>query len=174
MVHNIRSPEQWDIIYDHVYFQGKTVIDLGCGKGDIVFRAFDAGANIYGVDLDAKNIEYILSVSPHVKVVMNDIETMMRDLDYVGMWDPVNIIICFSVLPYLKQPGDVLKWINDHSDIALIECQYAGDGPGLDFLSGNDDMKEWLLQVGGFKEVDVIGHTLVEGRNKKRFIWRCQ
>lgn len=168
-VHNVRSPEQWDIISKHIDFQGKTVIDLGCGKGDILFRTFDVGAKVIGVDQDIENTEYIQGIRPEIKTLSSDLDFMER-----WFWERVNIAICFSVLPYLKRPANALKWINQHSDIALIECQYSGDGPGLDFLTDNDDMRNWLLQVGQFKEVDVIGHTLVEGRNTKRFIWRCR
>ncbi|KKM74225.1 hypothetical protein LCGC14_1402440 [marine sediment metagenome] len=169
MGHNTRSPEQWDIISNHIDFQGKTLIDLGCGKGDLLFHAFDAGAKVVGVDHNIDNIKHIRTARPGIKTLFGEL-----DLMEIWFWERVDIAICFSVLPYLKRPGDTLKWINTHSDIALIECQYADDGPGFDFLIDNDDMKQWLLQIGEFKEVEVIGHTLVEGRNTKRFIWRCE
>lgn len=168
-VHNIRSPEQWDIISEHIDFKGKSVIDLGCGKGDILIRAFDAGAKVLGVDNDGDNIEHIRSVHPDVPV-LND------DLNYVEVWykGEEDIVICFSVLPYLAWAENTLRWINHHSDIALIECQYDGDGPGFHFLTDNLHMHEWLLKSGGFEKADVIGFTLVEGRDRKRFIWRCE
>ncbi len=171
-VHNIRSPEQWDIISSHIDFKGKSAIDLGCGKGDILFCAHDAGADAMGIDSDPKNARYA------VDVWHRGIKILQGDIDLLDEWpwplEKSDIIICFSVLPYLQRPEHALKWINQHSDIALIECQYAGDGPGFSFLTGNDDMKEWLLKYGEFEKVDIIGHTLVEGRNKKRFIWRCE
>ena len=170
-MHNIRSPEQWDIISSHVDFQGKTVLDLGCGKGDILLRAFDAEAIVCGIDYDNENFKYIQNACAEIQIVCADI----ADIDSLREWSSkVDIVICFSVLPYLERPGDTLKWINAHSDIALIECQYAGDGPGFDFLTDNDDMKQWLLQIGKFKEAEPIGHTFVEGRNTKRIIWRCE
>lgn len=167
-IHNIRSPEQWEIISRHVDFKDKTVLDLGCGKGDILFRAFDAGATVLGLDNDISTIEYIDSVRPEIDVIAGDI-------DFLNPSDcQRDIIICFSVLPYLKDVDYGLKWINSYSVVSLIECQYAGDGPGLHFLRGNDDMERWLLEVGKFKKVQLIGHTLVEGRNKNRFIWMCE
>jgi len=42
------------------------------------------------------------------------------------------------------------------------------------FLTNNDDMEEWLLAAGKFEKVKAIGHTLVEGRNTKRYIWMCE
>jgi SAM-dependent methyltransferase len=166
-IHNVRSPEQWEIISRHIDFKGKTVLDLGCGKGDILFRAFKAGAQVLGIDSDGANVKHNLEIHPEIKVVVDDIEFMILDRQ-------VDIAICFSVLPYLKRPASTLEWINIHSEVALIECQYAGDGPGFAFLKGNGDMREWLLDVGQFKKVKVIGKTLVEGRNKKRYIWMCE
>lgn len=167
MVHNVRSPEQWEIITRHIDFQGKTVLDLGCGKGDILFRAFGAGAKVAGIDKDEKNIKYINDLCP-------EIEITQVDLDYMIVANHVDIAICFSVLPYLRGPSSILKWINEISEIALIECQYADDGPGFSYLRGNDDMRKWLLSSGQFKKVEPIGHTLVEGRNTKRYIWMCE
>jgi SAM-dependent methyltransferase len=167
VVHNVRSPEQWSIISRHIDFQGKTVLDLGCGKGDILFRAFEAGAKAIGIDLVAENVKYIQETYPDIEVAVDNIESM---IEIFG----IDIIICFSVLPYLRNPGVILQWINGHSDIAFIECQYAGDGPGFSGIHDSNDMREWLLTSGQFKKAEPIGYTLVEGRNKKRYIWMCE
>lgn len=190
-VHNVRSPEQREIISRHVDFEDKTVIDLGCGKGDILFRAFEAGAQVTGIDRDAENIRYIQEINPKIKAEEGDLNLLnMRDFDkvpviaprynvpefinFLDMSEPVDIIICFSVFPYLDNPEGLLEWINRHSNIAFIECQYAGDGPGFSFLTSNDDMKYWLGLWGKFKKAEVVGHTIVEGRDKNRFIWMCE
>ena len=166
-VHNIRSPKQWDIISRQIDFKGKKVLDMGCGKGDILASAKSAGADVIGIDIDKKNSHHIRSVYPGVPV-LND------DLNHLELWKvKKDIIICFSVLPYLTWPEATLRWINQHSDIALIECQYAGDGPGFGFLTDNGAMHKWLLKYGGFEKADVIGFTLVEGRDTKRWIWIC-
>ena len=49
-VHNTRSPEQWKILSGAVDWNGKTVIDLGCGYGDILFMAHEHGAYCVGID----------------------------------------------------------------------------------------------------------------------------
>lgn len=165
-IHNVRSPRQWQIISQHIDFQDKTVLDLGCGKGDIINRAFMAGATVGGIDRDAKNIRYIRETYPGIEIIQDDIS---RALPLYS----VDIAICFSVLPYVKNLASILQWMKNHSEIALIECQYNGDGPGFHFLRGNDDMKNWLLEVGQFKKVSPIGFTTVKRRNKQRFIWMC-
>lgn len=166
-IHNVRSPKQWEIISANVDFAGADVLDLGCGKGDILIRAFDAGAKVVGIDNEQRNIDYMYSVRPEVRGIFGDIERLL--VNRSGS----DIIICFSVLPYLLNPDYCLSWISRNSNIALIECQYDGDGPGLAHLSGNSDMERWLTRS-GFERVEPIGHTLVEGRNKKRFIWMCE
>lgn len=167
MAYNVRSPKQWAIISEQVDFQGKTVLDLGCGKGDILFRACDAGATTLGIDMDQNNVKHILDIRPEINVGVGDIE-------FMPAWPWIDIIICFSVLPYLKYPERLLEWINRKSKVAFIECQYSGDGPGFAFLTDNDAMREWLLAAGQFEKVQPIGHTFVEGRNKNRFIWMCE
>lgn len=185
-IHNTRSPEQWEIISRHIDFKGKSVLDLGCGKGDILFRAFEAGAEAMGIDRDAENIRYI---TPKIKVfnlnllnmrnfdqefVIASRHNVPEVINFLDMMEPIDVIICFSVLPYLDNPEGVLEWINRHSKIALIECQYSGDGPGFHFLTSNDIMRGWLMLWGKFQKVQLIGHTLVKDRDKKRYIWMCE
>lgn len=167
MVYNVRAPEQWRIIYPCTDFKDKTVLDLGCGKGDILAFAAEAGAYCIGVDNDRSNTEYLKSAYPKA-------ETIYENIDRLLVWPQSDIVICFSVLPYLPRPEHTLQWINIHSEIAFIECQYAGDGPGLHFLTNNDDMEKWLLSAGQFTEVKAIGYTLVTGRDKRRYIWMCE
>jgi len=81
-------------------------------------------------------------------------------------WD---IVICFSVLPYLPAPGTTISWMKRHGKISLIEMQYKGDGPGK--MLDDEQMRCWLLLV--FDKVTPIGKTLVDYRNKWRTIWMC-
>ncbi len=165
-IRNYRSPARWEIVSRHVDFKGKTVLDLGCGGGDMLYYAQAAGAaQVTGIDVDQRSVDYIGSNYSQIKIIRDDIELLKER-------SPVDIAICFSVLPYLERPLEFLQWINSHSNLALIECQYAGDGAGFSFLKENADMEAWLLKV--FKSAWTIGNTVVEGRNTQRFIWVCE
>ena len=85
-----------------------------------------------------------------------------------------DIVLCTSVLPYIVDPDRLLLNIHRDSDTAIIECQYAGDGPGLEYIKNDTDMKEWLSKFDWFS-VKKIGSTNVESRpGVKRSIWMCK
>lgn len=170
--YNSRAAEMWNIISDSVDFEGKSVLDLGCGGGDMLIYSYYAGAEkIKGIDEDDRIISdtrhRIDSTIPNSEIILSidDIETMkIRDYD---------IILCFSVLPYLSKPEKMLEKIRNHSKVALIECQYAGDGFGFEEINNNRTMLSWLLQI-GWNRVTNLGYTDVRIRNAKRTIWRCR
>lgn len=161
---NTRASEQWNIIRQHVDFTGKTVIDLGCGHCDILKIALQVGAQCcVGVD----KVDKELSRIGKCIVFQANIEEWVKDRTI-----PYDISICFSTLPYLSNPSAVLFWMQRHTDIALVECQYSGDGPGFKWLRGDNDMRRWLNDV-GWREIQPIGTTLVKGRDRERTIWMC-
>ena len=168
-MHNTRSPEQWNIISKHVDFKDKTVLDLGAGYGDLLFK-FSEARKIYAVDKDTFPLHKRIAESDlRIKIYGGNIDDMCKENPPFGN---VDIIICFSVLPYLSHPFTVLEWIKEHSQIALIECQYFTDGPGSELIKNDNDMRALLSSV-GWQSIEAIGKTLVEGRNKYRTIWRC-
>jgi 16S rRNA A1518/A1519 N6-dimethyltransferase RsmA/KsgA/DIM1 with predicted DNA glycosylase/AP lyase activity len=174
-VHNTRSPQQWQIISEHIDFKSKTVLDLGCGWGDILFKCIEAGVKeAWGVEQDESICRHLwqsdaLSNNKARRIAYADLEQWAFQ-DTIPAFD---IIICFSVLPYLTNPLAVLKWMKEHSQTSLIECQYAGDGPGLTTIKNDNDMLAYL-RLAGWKSIEPIGKTLVEGRDKYRTIWMCQ
>lgn len=180
-MHNKRANEQWQIISSHIDFDNKTVLDLGCGYGDILALCQQSGANVLGIEQDKEICKYLKN--NWILVINCDLEKWIQKVSAkldtsVLEWleEPVihfDIVICFSVLPYLNNPDAVLRWIADHSDIALIECQYAGDGPGFSGIKNDNDMQKWLFEV-GWQSAEAIGKTLVDYRNKYRTIWCCR
>lgn len=170
-VHNGRSPEQWEIISKRVDFADKSVIDLGCGYGDILAMCRAARALEIGIERDERIAVSAMKRYPGLNVWVFSIEDVMELKETPDLHFDVSI--CFSVLPYLDDPDAALDWMRTVSGIALIECQYHGDGPGPERLKNDDDMRRWLEGI-GWKSVEPIGKNLVKIRNLYRTIWMCR
>lgn len=178
MEFNTRSPEQFEILYRNFDFTGKTVVNLGAGYGDISGAIWEAGA--------ARVVSY--DNDPHCVFVMNQKANQFkrrRTGDYsvhgvnilevtrTNVYTPYDFGICFAVLPYFQERDvdQILDWLESNCRRVLLECQYAGDGPGFDFIKGDPQMRRWLNQR--FGKVKRLGHTEVVGRDVFRTIWVC-
>jgi SAM-dependent methyltransferase len=174
-LHNTRAEEMWSHIEKSVDFANKTVLDVGCGYADFMVRAWQAGARaVFGID----NSSIVLSDArirtlPLVREGAG-IFFMQKDAEHWSdRWPGYHdIVICTSVLPYMLDPNKLLKNIQRDSGIAIIECQYAGDGPGFDNISNDEDMRKWLSKF-EWSSVDKIGSSVLKSRNRTRSIWRC-
>lgn len=168
---NTRSSEIWHVIAPSVNWLGARVLDLGCGWGDMLIHCALAGVReVWGVDHDQEMISH----AAHRTVKYPSIYTVRYDA--LGWLDMVRgnygVILCLSTLPYLGiRMG--LEAIRARCKVAIVECQYHGDGPGPAFLKGDDDMQELLSRV-GFRYVTRLGHTHIEDRDTNRTIWRAE
>lgn len=174
---NIRAGDMWEQILDHVNFDGKTVVDMGCGSGDFVFLANLSGATkstgIDNNDFSIKKCRETLSENPLFLPHQDKIFFIYGDIESKNDAYPhYDIGICFSVLPYLRDPGKLLSLMRARCATSLIECQYAGDGPGFSYIENDNDMERWLQGV-GWKNVKKIGQTVVKEGRYKRSIWMC-
>lgn len=181
---NKRANEMWDIISQHVDFEDKSVLDFGCGPGDFVVRASNSGAkSVLGIDrslaacLDAQQYATEELKSPeqrkHVTFKSLDIHNIVYRMKMYDDLFYFDIIMCFSVLPYLHAVRETLQWIRGHSETALIECQYRDDGPGLVWIKDDNDMRHLLLET-GWENISPIGETATRIRPVTRTIWKCE
>lgn len=172
--HNTRMPKIWAAIETAVEIEGKRVIDLGCGGGDLVRRCHLAGAkHVLGIDRDP---DLVFGRKKTWKGVVRGVVLAEMNINALvarnHQWDPpFDIAFCMSVLPYLRPWQDALRWIHATFDLAVIECQYWTDGPGPAEIRDAGDMKYLLQQH--WDRVDLIGASYVVDSGAARDIWRC-
>lgn len=176
MNYNQRFPEIWQILTQHIDFTGKTLLDIGCGYGDLIKAAYQDGATVYGLDRDFPNELKAIHYPDRFYLIRDDIN-WWTDNDYPfkrgkNKNSRIDILTCFSVLPYLKNMLETLSYFKQIAPMVVIECQYYGDGPGLLFIQNDEDMRRVLDSY--WPVVSKIGQTFVDGRNKYRSIWLCE
>ena len=167
---NTRAEEMWQIISKNVDFRNKRVIDLGCGTGDFIWRAYIAGAkSILGFDIEYSKIAHIKEWKKPL-----DISFMVDDLNKIigESWFGFDIAMCFSVLPYLDDIPATIKWMADNFSLSLIEAQYDPEPYNIGVVS--DVGMAQLLLNNGFSDVEPIGQSYVDYRDQWRTIWKCK
>ena len=77
---DIRAPEIWHIVSQNVDFRKKTVADLGCGHGEMLWRALLAGADlVYGFDTEIRDYAKDLAIIyPAIKVIEIDLNATVE------------------------------------------------------------------------------------------------
>lgn len=169
-IHNRRFPSQWEIIKNNVDFTNKKVIDLGCGYGDILYKCYQKNADCIGIEYDKNVFNHLTDRMLNLPILLKKFN--LDDIHNKLSTTLFDVGICFSVLPYIDNPDDVLEWMQLHCDVSLIECQYDKDGPGISSIKNDNDMECWLLKF--WESVKKIGETKVNGRNISRSIWKCK
>jgi hypothetical protein len=152
-------------------------LDLGCGYADLLWRCWAAGASeVWGLDQDIDIINRNARISAQMNVADPPVGFICTEIQsYMGLVPTSNpdVILCFSVLPYLSNIPRVLEWIYNHSHTALIECQLFGDGPGPEWLKTLGDLAALFRDV-GWLHIQLLGSTYIPDRDKHRIIWMCE
>ena len=183
MQSNVRADEMASVISGGFKFNGKRIVDFGCGYGDMMNHALSGGAwYVLGVDKDQGVIN---AASRKCKKHPGKHHSFYRgDFENEGVFEnaldicrgtaldkKLDVAFCFSVLPYLEDPTWFVNRLRENFNNVFMEAQYIGDGPG-NFARDDGDMSKWLRDR-GFDIAMLLGRTHVEGRNTYRSIWRC-
>jgi hypothetical protein len=159
---NTRAQEMWQHIIKVVEFRNKTVLDAGCGYGDFVWRSHVAGAKmVLAMDMCQKfevNNERIVFLQEDV-----------LKLPQMGV-EP-DLVICFSVLPYLySEYNRLLDWMAQRPE-SLLEFQYKPEP----FNIGIRNDKEALdMLLSKWRSVTNLGKSRVVSRDTFRTIWHLK
>lgn len=181
---NIRSDLMFEIIKDNLPFRdgfkNKSVIDLGCGYGDLLALSLRAGAaSVVGVDASPESIRAASKKLANLASKLNNVDYRIRQADInveannlYKLFGKYDIAYCTSVLPYIENREEVLEYLSRHAFVTFLEIQYHGDGPGLSKTPDEQSAKEWFEEY--WVKVKRIGSTYT-GRvpRSERDIWRC-
>lgn len=137
-----RHARRWLAIRERLNIaECKTVIDLGCNRGDIVLMAQAEGYDAAGMDYDAQDF-----IAPHIALG-----------DVLGLRFTADALFLLSVFPYLaRQAGweRITEWMGALTFRRLyVECQLSGDGPGLDQFRTKEDVARYLSAFGEVSEI---------------------
>lgn len=158
-----RTSQMWSAISQNVDFRKKSVVDLGCRHGEMLWRSLIAGADtVCGLDFELKDYAKNLAVIyDGISVIEANLEEdIAHGTPYwltERKWD---IALCLSILSRFSHPGKALKWAAKNFPVAVI---------GSGFLSSQRMFS--LLRSSGFKIVYQIGK--IEGGSPYT-IWKCQ
>jgi SAM-dependent methyltransferase len=121
-----RDPQQRfaNVTYD---FSGKTVLDIGCNQGGMLFEIADKIKHGVGIDYDARMVNVANRIrsyqkAPHLDFYVFDLQA--ERLDYISDLltnDKVDICFLLSVCMWLKNWKDVIDFTYKSSDNLLFE-----------------------------------------------------
>jgi len=94
---------------------GETILDLGCGTGDLTKEIFLTGANVTGVDSSAEMIQAAKSKFPEIEFHQMDARDLQLDTHFDAVfsnavlhWIPEKEMVIKSMHSVLKQNGRIV------------------------------------------------------------------
>ena len=153
----------WRHISREIDFREKYVLDVGCGYGDFLWRAYVAGAEkVWGMDKEKK-----FSCHNENIVFVNE------DIEYFSTFGPSkaqpepDVAFCFSVLPYIDDQVALLRQLSFIQE-CVVEFQYKPE-PYCVRVQTDDEAEKLLSKHWAY--VKNIGKTYVEERRVSRTLW---
>jgi SAM-dependent methyltransferase len=132
--------------------QGLSVLDVGCGTGELLIRLLQEGADVTGVDLSSEMLVVARDKCAAIKKQPLLLHQDMRNLEELGQFDIVTIY-CDS-LNYLETPEDVM------TTFASVYNQLPEGGLLLFDVHSTTKVEE------GF-----IGQTFADADDEVSYIW---
>ena len=176
---------------------GETVLDLGCGTGELAAKIAGTGATVIGIDSDPAMIEAARQRLPDADLRVADAHdfTVEQPVDAVFSnaalhWMPSSVEVLGCVSDALRGGGRFIAEMGATGNVAAITgaspAQYAAmlEDAGfeireLDFrdrptrLTGDDGLVRWLQMFAGGVLADVPPEVLARGAEIARpQLWR--
>jgi len=94
----------WTEIIDKYSGPGKKVLDVGCGSGVLTLYAAHGNRRVVGLDGSAEMVR--LCEEKRLAAGVQNVEFVQAEIETIStlIKDPVDLILCSSVLEYLEHP----------------------------------------------------------------------
>lgn len=96
------------------FFKDKTIIDLGCGHGDIIAHLSQLGSKCVGLDIDKKTIDFARQKHPNISYINIDCHSFPNK--------KYDLALSIDVLNYVKSYKDHIELLAKTSDSFVLEC----------------------------------------------------
>lgn len=158
---------QWhEIVFinEKIIFEGKKVLNIGCGKNIFLKKLLQVGCNVTAIDINEKAIDFTKKILG-VKDAHVD-EVVKFTCSYQG--DKFDIIIFFEVLEHLESPREFitgLKGILQDNGIIVFSVPnrdrffpslHKADYPPHHLTRWNINSVKNFLEINGFSPINVI------------------
>lgn len=115
--------------HDADYFQGKTVLDAGCGMGRHLYHASRYAKDVIGIDF-SRAVDAAYHNTSHLPAA----HIVQADLSYLPFHDRTfDFIYCLGVLHHLSSPDDALKGLTEclkpHGEMRIYVYRDLKDSP---------------------------------------------
>ncbi len=160
---------------------GRTLLDVSCGKGDLVAMACKKGLNAVGIELSGKALELAKKQYPDCEYIRADAENLPFEdnaFDYVMNLGSLEHYLnpekgCKEMARVLKDDGTaVILLPNSHDIITIYHVYRLGTGPNdMQDYERFASRKEWhnFLEEHGFEVIET--HKFDRKLPAKPFAW---
>lgn len=115
------------------FFREKSVLEVGCGYGDIGNAFSQQGATVTCSDARREHIEVLTARHPHLKTRVDDMDRWLDDMPHF------DVIIHFGLLYHLKNPSGHLIDVSQYCDYLFFETEVCDSTNPDDILYTNEN-----------------------------------
>ncbi|MBN2354777.1 methyltransferase domain-containing protein [candidate division KSB1 bacterium] len=95
-----------DLLIGQIPLDGKSILDVGCGKGGTAIALAKAGADVTAIDLDSQRMHLLQEKIDQIHLTLN-IQTI--PIEKMEQTDAYHAIVLWDVLEHLASPETILK-----------------------------------------------------------------
>lgn len=112
------TPAQKRFIEEELYgVNGKHIIDVGCGTGNLTLGLASSGAVVSGIDLDEQMLALARQKGDFEERVIFQKINMLKLHDFFQPYS-YDAVVCFgNTLVHLQRPGEILSFLNQSNKV---------------------------------------------------------